>query len=215
VKAKEAELTPRARAKRDQTRHAAQRLFLRNGFSETSTDALAAEAGVSKQTLYAYYPSKEALLADVLEQLIQAASESRSLRRRRSLKTPQDLRRAFLALAEDIIEQLMQPEYLALLRVIFNETPRFPRIGELFRNSVPERVLGTVSSVLSEAQAAGLVQVKDVRIGARMLVGPLLTFAILGGLLMAEEERKPPSRRELEKVVDLFLHGVSPRGELS
>ena len=53
--------TPRARAKRDQIRAHAQRLFLARGFTGTSTDAIAAEAGVSKQTLYAYYSSKEEL----------------------------------------------------------------------------------------------------------------------------------------------------------
>src|SRR5438067_11941488 len=63
-------LTPRARAKRDQIRAGAQRLFLERGFAGTSTDAIAATAGVSKQTLYAYYPSKEELLADVLRHLI-------------------------------------------------------------------------------------------------------------------------------------------------
>jgi len=211
VKSKATELTPRARAKRDQIRSAAQRLFLRDGFSETSTDALAAEAGVSKQTLYAYYPSKEALLSDVLLQLIQLASESRGVDRKPPLKRPEDLRHATLALAQNIVEQLMQPEYLALLRVIFNETPRLPQLGELFRRSVPERVLGNVATLLTEARTAGLVDVKDVGIGARMLVGPLLTFAILGGLLVPEEDRKLPSRKEVEQIVDLFLLGVLPR----
>jgi TetR/AcrR family transcriptional repressor of mexJK operon len=51
------ELTPRARAKRDQIREGAQRVFLERGFAGTSTDAIASEAGVSKQTLYAYYAS--------------------------------------------------------------------------------------------------------------------------------------------------------------
>ena len=43
---------PRARAKKEQIRAGAQRLFLDKGFAATSTDAIAAEAGVSKQTLY-------------------------------------------------------------------------------------------------------------------------------------------------------------------
>src|SRR5262245_8068142 len=71
------ELTPRARAKREQILQAARTLFLERGFSGTSTDALAAMAGVSKETLYIYFPSKEALLAAVLEHLIADFSRQR------------------------------------------------------------------------------------------------------------------------------------------
>ena len=56
----------RAKAKRDQIRQGAQRVFLQRGFAGASTDAIASEAGVSKQTLYAYYPNKETLLSGVL-----------------------------------------------------------------------------------------------------------------------------------------------------
>ncbi len=69
--ARSQQLTPRAKAKRDQIREGAQRVFLERGFAGTSTDAIASEAGVSKQTLYVYYASKEELLADVLQHLIQ------------------------------------------------------------------------------------------------------------------------------------------------
>ncbi|MBD0354642.1 MAG: helix-turn-helix transcriptional regulator, partial [Rubrobacteraceae bacterium] len=58
------ELGPRARAKRDQILDGARRVFLRDGFAGASTDDIAAEAGVSKRTLYAYYPSKEDLFVD-------------------------------------------------------------------------------------------------------------------------------------------------------
>ncbi|MCG8349241.1 MAG: TetR/AcrR family transcriptional regulator, partial [Chloroflexales bacterium] len=56
--------------KREQIRNGARRLFLEQGFAGSSTDAIAAAAEVSKQTLYSYYPSKEELLADVLKQLV-------------------------------------------------------------------------------------------------------------------------------------------------
>jgi AcrR family transcriptional regulator len=62
-------LTPRARAKREQIRAGAQRVFLSRGFAATATDAIATAAGVSKQTLYVYSPSTEELFADVLTNL--------------------------------------------------------------------------------------------------------------------------------------------------
>ena len=56
------ELSPRAQAKRQQITDAARALFLAQGFARTSMDAITAEAGVSKQTLYSYFPSKNELL---------------------------------------------------------------------------------------------------------------------------------------------------------
>src|SRR5690242_6187770 len=61
--------TPRGQAKREQIRTAAQRLFLATGYERTTMDAIAADAHVSKQTLYRYYPAKEALFVDILRAL--------------------------------------------------------------------------------------------------------------------------------------------------
>ncbi len=49
-----------------QVNEAAHRLFLEHGFAATSMDAVAREAGVSKATLYSYFPSKEALFAHLI-----------------------------------------------------------------------------------------------------------------------------------------------------
>ena len=60
------QLSPRAMAKRRQITDAGRALFLSQGFTRTSMDAVTAEAGVSKQTLYAYFPSKDELLIAIL-----------------------------------------------------------------------------------------------------------------------------------------------------
>src|ERR1700692_2340375 len=51
------------RRKIETVTRAPRELFLDHGFSATSMDAIAKAAGVSKATLYAYFPSKEALFA--------------------------------------------------------------------------------------------------------------------------------------------------------
>src|SRR5256714_10758350 len=45
---------------------AADKLFYSQGIRAVGVDAVAAEAGVSKRTLYNYYPSKDALIAAYL-----------------------------------------------------------------------------------------------------------------------------------------------------
>ncbi len=142
------ELTPRARAKRDQIRAGAQRLFLERGFARTGTDAIASEAGVSKQTLYVYYQNKEELLVDVMRHLIHENPQNRLQVDEGSLETFEEVRRVLSVLARGLSANLMQPDYLALIRVVIAETPRLPQLGSLFRSALPERVLGNVSAIL-------------------------------------------------------------------
>ena len=78
-------LTERQVAKREQIATAARKLFLELGFAGTSMDAVSAEAGVSKQTLYTYFPAKVDLLGDILDgELSRIDLEGRSPSRRRS-----------------------------------------------------------------------------------------------------------------------------------
>jgi TetR/AcrR family transcriptional regulator of autoinduction and epiphytic fitness len=200
--------SPRARAKRDQIRAAAARLFLARGFAGASTDALAAAAGVSKETLYRYYPSKEALLADVLAHLLAdlPAAPPGEL-----AVEPADhpaLRAMLLDLAQRIVGDLMQPDYLALVRMIVAEAPRFPGLAAAFRDSVPPRVFGSIAQALTRARAAGLVAATDIDAAARLFAGSLLTFVLLDGLWVGDGPPRPPAPERLAAIVDLYLTGI-------
>ena len=54
---------PKDPAKREAILDAAKRLFILHGYEGSSMDAIAAEAGVSKLTLYSHFASKENLFA--------------------------------------------------------------------------------------------------------------------------------------------------------
>lgn len=202
--------TPRAAAKRAQIRTAAQSLFLKRGFVRTSTAAIAAEARVSKETLYAYYPHKDDLLRDVLRHSIErfSAQDLPEIVHGGTIGDVEALRRALHALAKQIIAVLMQPDYLSLARVIITETPHAPQLGLLFRSTVPEQVLGRVAAILEEAQRQNLVRVPDTSAAARMLVGSLLTFVLMNGLLVGPGEAEPPSAAQIDPIIDLFTRAV-------
>src|SRR5437899_10334200 len=101
--------THRAQAKRAQIRQAAERLFLQHGYAGTSMDAVTMEAGVSKQTLYRYYPSKDALFADILRQLltVQAPAPLIPDTERAPLTSRAELEMALLALPQAIVATAM------------------------------------------------------------------------------------------------------------
>jgi TetR/AcrR family transcriptional regulator, mexJK operon transcriptional repressor len=205
------ELGPRARAKRDQILAGARRVFLRDGFVAASTDAIAAEAKVSKRTLYVYYPSKEELFAGVMRELTIENPQTRALESMEEM-TPgseEELRRDLLELAKKMVVTMMQPDYQALLRTTIADTHRFPQLGGLFRATVPERAMRSFAVFIERSRESGVVGPGvDGETAARMFVGPLLTYAVLDGLL-AEGLPRPPAQEKIENIVDLYMKAIT------
>ena len=202
-------LRDRSARKREQIRLAAQRLFLTAGVASTSMDAITAEAGVSKQTVYAYYPSKEALLADVLHTLVSTRTVpwAGDQAGREPLGTRAEVERELLTLADTVISTLMRPEYLGMARVVVTESAHNPELGELFRQQVAGPVIAGVAGILGRGIAGGALREVAVDEAARMLVGALLTFILLDGLLRPESPRQPPAGTT-GRVVALLLDGL-------
>lgn len=215
MEAASGEVGPRARAKRAQILAGAQRIFLQQGFAATSTDAIAAEAGVSKRTLYAYYSSKEELFADVLRGLTVENPQTRVLESVRSVEphSPEELREALSMLARKFVATTMEADYLALLRTIIADSHRFPQIGEIFRSTVPEQGLREGGAMLRRAQENGVVVEGDPEVMMRMLIGPLLTYALIGGLFRPEDPPQMPEPEKIEEMVDLYIKAISTEGE--
>jgi len=204
-------MLPRAREKRAQIRTAAQRLFLENGFANTSTDAIIKEAGVSKETLYAYYASKEDLLTDVLQHLVHHLPRDPQplLNAAAAIGTRDGLRDVLTHFAQEVITDIMQPTYLALLRIIIAESPRVPQLGELFRATIPAQGFRNIAALLQQAHARGVARVPDVDTAARMFIGPMLTYAILDGLFVVDGPPRPPAPERIAAIVALFMETIA------
>jgi len=81
--AEAAEISPRV-ARRERRRErsreeiveAARRVLLRNGIAATTLEAVAKEVGLTKAALYYYYPSKDALLFEIMFGAVEAQSRA-------------------------------------------------------------------------------------------------------------------------------------------
>ncbi len=205
------EKIPARGVKEAQILAAARALFLERGFAGASADAIAKEANVSKETLYRYFSGKEELLAEVLRTLIGEkllGEEAQSLASPASPETRDELHEELHRLADGLIHALMQPEYLALVRVITSETSRFPQLGDLFRQAVAGRALENVRALLEQANECSIARVGDTESAARLFVGGLLTYAILDGLLVAEGPPRLPSPERIETLIETYIKAI-------
>ncbi|GHO49284.1 TetR family transcriptional regulator [Ktedonospora formicarum] len=199
----------RSRAKREQILEGARHVFLREGFAAASTDTLAREAGVSKRTLYAYYPGKEELFVDVVRRFTIEHPRTRVLDFIQGARprTSEELHGTILMLAQKVIDSIMRSKELAILRAIIADSHRFPQLTETLRSTIPERATLEVSLMLERARANGVaIQQGDTKIMSRMLIGPILSYVLFDGLLRPEPQ--PPDIEKLKEIVNMFMKAI-------
>ena len=202
-------MATRRAAKRAQIADAARRLFLAQGYAATSMDAVTAAAGVSKQTLYAYFPTKLDLLSEVLANALGQLELDQAHPRR--LTTAGDLREVLLGFGKGFTSTIMRPESVALLRLVLGEVFHISELRDSFRVALPGRLLQMTADLVRAAEARGIVSVAEPEMAARMFIGPLMTFVALDGFLTGEGEARPPSTGQLEFIVDAFLATLGVR----
>ncbi len=208
------ELTPRAPAKRDAILAAARELFIRHGFGSTSMDAIAVAANISKQTLYRYYQHKEALFIATMQHMVfeQTTMTMFAELRETPMESLPQLEHALLTWAQVMLEHIMRPDYVALVRVLIAEIPRFPSLGSLFFSVLPQEGGSLVKVLLERALAQGVISSVDLDAAVQLFVGPLLMH-IIGALVRPDSSLQPPAPERVATLVQLFLHGVAHHTE--
>src|SRR3954467_11499041 len=117
---------PRTRtSKRDLILNTAHDLFLAQGFGGTSIDQIAEAAGVSRQTIYNNFDSKEALFKAITGALVDHVVEPLL---NEDLQTG-DVESTLIALAGRTLALMVLPSTLALHRLVVTEAPKFPEVA--------------------------------------------------------------------------------------
>lgn len=186
----------------DQVLDGARTVFLRDGFEGASVDDIVREAGVSKATLYSYFPDKRLLFVEVAKAECAAQSDAAIAQ----VEASEDIREALTTAADRMIRFFMSDVGLQVHRIIVGESQRFPDIGRQFYESGPARVHQILRNFLQKAVDQGKLRIDDIDLAADQF--PELCKAGLH-LKMVLGLRKPPTDEEIDRViagaVDMFL----------
>ena len=148
---------------------AALSVFAKSGYSGALMDEIAAQAGLSKPTLYQYFASKEALFAALLlqerDQMLAAFDHPGHA----------GLVAELLDFSWHYADTVMRPEFLSLARLIIGEAVRFPDIGRAYQASGPDRVLSGIVAYMTRQRDAGLLAFADAELAAEDLWGLILS----------------------------------------
>jgi AcrR family transcriptional regulator len=197
-----------ARGKQAQVLDAAVELFLANGFDQTSMDAIAARAAVSKTTVYAHYADKVALFRAVVER--SAASLALELDHTRLLVID-DAKTKLTQIILNVLEATTAPEFLAFLRVIITENTRHPDLTRVMQDAGSPDVIGLVAEVLQEQAASRGYSLSDPRMFATLLLRMAVSSPQLDSLMFTSFRPAPSLLAAHARwVVTVFLRGIEP-----
>jgi AcrR family transcriptional regulator len=162
------------------------------GYRGLSMDRVAARAGVGKAALYRRWPSKQAMLVDVVAQV----------GTRDALPTDTgSLRGDVLAFIEDVLAALQHPVAGRVISDVIAEARRSPQLADalIARYRDPRRAAG--AAMLERAIERGeLAANVDVDLALDLLAGPLYLRAVLGS--------GPLEATYPERLADAFLRAV-------
>jgi AcrR family transcriptional regulator len=187
---------------------AALKVFAEMGYSGTTMDAVAAEAGLTKPTLYSYFPSKESLF-----QAMMLGKRDRMLDVFEH-PSPEGMVQDLYTFAWDYADTVMRPDLLSLARLIIGEVQRFPEIGRAYQASGPDHLLRGIMRYLSARRDEGRLEFEDAELAAQDLWGLILSAPRTQALYMPDS---PPDRATLARYIDnglrVFLKAYSTAAE--
>ena len=192
-------------AKREAVLEAASQLFFDKGFAATSIEQVAADAGVSKVTVYNQFGDKRSLFGASVERECEKMRDYFSLD-----ATPAGpIRDRLLAIAWGMLEFLSRPEMIQFERRIAAETEHDPLIGEAFLKAGPWRMKAAFSAWLAHACAEGELEIPDPELAAEQLVAMSRGMGDLErrfGTIPSYED----NMARIEGAVDVFLAAYGP-----
>ena len=173
---------------------AARALFLRKGYAGTTMEEIAAQAGLTKRTVYNNYGDKDALFTEIVADVLAFAEAfARGLHEEFAARVSgANLATALDDLAQRLALGIVRSEVIALRRLLIGEARAFPALGAEYFDRAPGQVIEALASEFKDLGRRGLLRVSDARRAAAqfayLVAGEPLDRAMLVGTVPAKAQ---------------------------
>jgi AcrR family transcriptional regulator len=175
---------------------AARRVFFSHGFVETSVDTIAAEAGVSKQTIYNHFGDKRALFLAVITAVQEEATAAAQAVTAPIVAETDDIEVDLRQLARVMIETALVPDIVALRRIVIAERARDPELLDAFAR--PRSAFDQVfAEGIQERVRLGVLDVDDPAMATRQF----LILTVQESLMRSELGTRELAADQIEQIV--------------
>lgn len=183
--------------------------FIAHGYVGANVDVIAAEAGVSKRTVYNLYEGKEQLFRAVMGEAIETA-ERFSRDQATGLAVGSDLAGDLSRIAVSLSSAVLGGRIVPLRRLLIGEAERFPHIARDYYARAPGLVMDTLADLFAELGRQGRLTLDDPATAAEhfafLVMGAPLDRALFGVIPRTD------SAKQARAGVSVFLraYGRSP-----
>jgi AcrR family transcriptional regulator len=189
---------PRGRPRRASARpaivEATLELLADRGFAETTIDAIAARAGVGRNTIYRRWSSKEELIADALHELTAELD----------VHEADDLYGLLLDWVQDFARVFADPTFGRILPAVLGELQRNPVFARVYSERVVRPRYDALVELLEQARDRGELRPDvDVEQAADLIAGPPFVRLLPVGL-------PPLTERYAEELLETIWRGIAP-----
>jgi TetR/AcrR family transcriptional repressor of mexJK operon len=186
---------------RERVLRAATSSFLARGYA-SSVDDIARRAGVAKQTVYAHFPSKDALFKEVAHDLTRRVLVELE-------GEPHDLRAGLVRFAIVYRERVLGAQGIATFRTVLPEIQRFRSLAKGMYAASAGEMVRQLAAYLERAMAARRLRRDDPQFAAELLLGMLVGQDRIKCLFGVTRHNGADAARSAQ-IIDCFLRAYQP-----
>ena len=188
---------------------AAREVFGEHGLAASRLDDIAKRAGLSKGTIYLYFPNKEELFREMVRQMVVSQIEQSEQELNAKNESATDLLTQFL---RSYWRFIRSPQFAPLFRLIHAEIHSFPDLARFYAEEVIARVHRLIAAIITRGIESGEFRELDPKVAARMVTSPF----VMHGLWCTHREcftsvAKGSDEQVLDELMQFTLNAIKAR----
>lgn len=186
---------------------AALALFVERGYAATRVEAVAARAGVSKGTLFLYFPSKEALFKAVVRENIAGRFDGWNAELEQFRGSTCDMLRACF---QGWWQHIGATRASGITKLVLSEAGNFPEISLFYQREVIAPGQQLVRRVLERGMASGEFHALDLDYAVHAVLAPMIFLSLCqhSGHVCVPEGCDFSAQRYIDTQLDILLRGL-------
>ncbi len=182
--------------------------FGERGLAATRLEDIAKRAGLSKGTIYLYFPNKEELFREMVRHTVITQIEEGERRFGGNEVSATDALQDYMRRYWGFIRS---SQFAPLFRLIHAEIHNFPDLARFYNDEVVSRGQRLIASIIARGTAAGEFREIDPFVAARMLAAPF----VMHGLWCGHREcfssvAKKTDDQILDELMQFYFHAIKP-----
>ncbi len=182
--------------------------FGERGLAGARLEDIAKRAGLSKGTIYLYFPNKEALFREMVRHtVVSKLEESERIFETMNASVTETL----IAFMRRYWTFIRSSEFAPLFRLIHAEIHNFPDLARFYAEEVVMRGHRLIAGIISRGIESGEFRTVDPFVAARMLTAPF----VMHGLWCTHREcfasvAKKTDEQVLDELMQFYLYAIQP-----